>query len=186
MVWTRNHLIEPYIISLLSHNFPLYPLSPSEVHQLERDVITVLRNAEITAELRTRMEAAQQQARRGAYQQNPARGVQQLARNTWLSARRGSYQQNPARGVQQLARNPWLSATRAQINQGFNGLPPPYSWYDCQNNWMPRPANWNTQQGAVQRFQMPSNQGSSNQGVQLPSNQQDVDGNQPAAPEGEG
>ena len=52
-------------------------------------------------------------------------------------------------------------------------------------------ANWNTQQGAAQRFQMPSNQGPSNQGsinqgVQLPSNQQDVDGNQPAAPEGEG
>merc|ERR1719427_365619 len=169
MVWTRNHLIEPYFISLLSHNFPLYPLSPSEVHQLERDVITVLRNAEITAELRTRMEAAQQQARRG------------------------SYQQNPARGVQQLARNPWLSATRLQINQGFNGLPPPYTWYECQsagiengfqNNWMPRQANWNTQQGAVQRFQMPSNQVPSNQGVpqnqnQLPSNQQDVDGNQP-------
>ena len=66
MVWTRNHeipmnLIKPYFISLLSHNFPLYPLSPSEVHQLERDVITVLRNAEITAELRTRMDAAQQQ-----------------------------------------------------------------------------------------------------------------------------
>merc|ERR1719427_2177168 len=166
MVWTRNHLIEPYIISLLSHNFPLYPLSPSEVHQLEQDLITILRNAEITAELRTRMDAAQQQARRG------------------------SYQQNPARGVQQLARNPWLSATRAQINQGFNGLPPPYSWYECQNNWMPRPANWNTQHGAAQRVQMPSNQvhsnhGPSNQGVQLPSNQQDVDGNQPAAPEGE-
>merc|ERR1719427_531420 len=166
MVWTRNHLIEPYFISLLSHNFPLYPLSPSEVHQLERDVITVLRNAEITAELRTRMDAAQQQAGRGAYQQNPARGVQQLARN------------------------PWLSARRVQINPGFNGLPPPYSWYDCQNNWMPRPANWNTQQGAAQRFQMSSNQvhsnqGSINQGVQLPSNQQDVDGNQPAAPEGE-
>ena len=144
MVWTRNHERpsnwEPYFMSLLSHNFPLHPLPPNVVHQLEKDLLTILRNAEINAQFGSTMEAAQQQGWLTSHLSQIK--SKYFPSNSWW-----------CKYFTAVAQDSRLSARRAQINQA--GLPPRYIFSACdpsvittygsrrlgtgsQNNWMPR------------------------------------------------